>query len=116
MHDAARVRIFQRRQQGAQDFNSTGFIIGEIALTQMAFGQIRQHVIHQALVATTNLVNTHDAGMLKFGDCSGFLFEALFADFVGKCLGRHDFNRNLAIQRFLHTQIHLGHAASANTS
>ena len=114
VHDAARMRVFERRQQRAQHFDGAVFVLGEVALAQVALGQVGQHVIQQALARATHLVDADDAGMLELGDRARLVLEALLADFVGERGRRHHLHGDLAVQRFLHAQVHLRHAALAD--
>ena len=113
MHDAARMRVLERRQQRTQYFDHAVLVAGEVALAEMAFGQVGQDVVQQALRRASDLMDADDAGVLELGDRARFLFEALLALFVGQRFGRHDLDRHLAVERFLHAQIDIGHAALA---
>jgi hypothetical protein len=116
VHDAARVRVLERGQQRAQHLDDAALVVGEVALAEVAAGEVGQHVIEQALRRAPDLVDADDARVLELGDRVRLLLEARLALLVGEGLGRHHLDRHLPVQRHLHAQVHIGHAALANAA
>src|SRR5206468_1464536 len=89
-------------------------VAAELALAQMALGRVWRYVGRLLLPPATASVDAAYVPMRGLGDRARFLLEALLALFVGHRLRRHHLDGDLAVERYLHTQINIGHAAPAD--